>query len=238
MAHEAPHIQTAFDRDLEALQALIMKMGGLVESAMAGAARALEARDEELAAQVRAADTQVDLLERQIHQDCARIIALRGPTATDLRTVLSVMKTAGDLERIGDYAKNIAKRVAVLAQMPQVGNSAGTLRRMMRAVELMLKDALDAFTRRDVELARHVRASDEEVDQIYNTLFRAFLTHMMEDPRAITAFMHLHFIAKNIERMGDHVTNIAEQVIYLATGTLPDDPRPKADATPFAPADE
>ena len=146
MAHEAPHIQTAFDRDLEALQALIMKMGGLVESAMAGAARALEARDEELAEQVRAADAQVDLLERQIHQDCARIIALRGPTATDLRTVLSVMKTAGDLERIGDYAKNIAKRVAVLAQLPQVGNSAGTLRRMMRAVELMLKDALDAFT--------------------------------------------------------------------------------------------
>ncbi len=238
MVHEGPHIQTAFDRDLVALQALVVRMGGLVGAAMAGAARALEARDEGLATEVRAADAEVDALERQIHQDCARIIALRGPTATDLRTVLSVMKTAGDLERIGDYAKNIAKRVAVLAPMAPVGTSAGTIRQMMRAVEVMLADALDAFGRRDAGLARRVRAADEEVDQIYNTLFRAFLTHMMEDPRAITAFMHLHFIAKNIERMGDHVTNIAEQVIYLATGTLPDDPRPKADATPFAPSDE
>lgn len=238
MAHEAPHIQSAFDRDLEALQALIMRMGGLVEAAMAGAARALENRDEELAVEVREADAEIDALDRQVNQDCARIIALRGPTATDLRTVLSVMKTSADLERIGDYAKNIAKRVGVLAQMPPVGSTAGTLRRMMRTAELMLKDALDAFIRRDVELARNVRAADEEVDQIYNTLFRAFLTHMMEDPRAITAFMHLHFIAKNIERIGDHVTNIAEQVIYLATGALPDDPRPKADATPYTPADE
>lgn len=238
MAHEAPHIQSAFDRDLAAIQALVMRMGGHVEAAIAGAAKALEARDEELAAQVRESDAAVDALEREINMECARIIALRGPNATDLRTVLSVMKVAGDLERIGDYAKNIAKRVAVLAQVQPVGTTAGTIRRMLRAVELMLKDALDAFMRRDVELAAHVRAQDEEVDQMYNTLFRAFLTHMMEDPRSITAFMHLHFIAKNVERMGDHVTNITEQVIYLATGSLPDDPRPKADTTAFVTAQE
>lgn len=239
MTNEQPHILSAFDRDLEQIQSLLLRMGGLVESRMADAARALEMRDEELAEAVRAGDTEVDALEREINLACARIIALRSPNATDLRTVLAVLKVSGNLERMGDYTKNIAKRVVVLTQLPQLGNASGTIRRMMRSVELMLKDALDAFVRRDVELARHVRAQDEEVDQIYNTLFRAFLTHMMEDPRNITPFMHLHFVAKNIERMGDHATNIAEQVIYLATGELPAEPRPKADDTPsFAPAEE
>ncbi len=237
MTSDSPHIQSVFDRDLERIQALLMRMGGLVEAAMSDAARALDQRDEELAQKVRAADAEVDALEHQINQECARIIALRGPNATDLRTVLSVLKVAGSLERMGDYTKNVAKRVTVLAGMPPVGNAAGTLRRMMRTAELMLKDALDAYIRRDAEMAAHVRLQDEEVDQIYNTLFRAFLTHMMEDPRSITPFMHLHFVAKNIERMGDHATNIAEQVIYLATGELPAEPRPKADTTSLTSAD-
>ena len=228
-----PHIAKAFDRDLEAVQAMIMKMGGLVEAAILSAAQALETRDDELADKVRRGDAAIDTLEEQINAECARLIALRQPTASDLRTVLTVMKIAASLERCGDYAKNLAKRSTVLAQMAPIGGSAGSVRRMAKAVEQLLKDALDAYIARDAELAAEVRLRDREVDQMYNALFREFLTHMLEDPRNITACMHLHFIAKNIERVGDHATGIAEQVIYLVTGTLPADQRPKGDLTPF-----
>lgn len=224
------HILRAFDRDLEAIQAQLMKMGGLVENAILEAASALEARDEELAEKVRAGDRAIDAMEERINDEVARLIALRSPTATDLRMVLSVMKIAGSLERIGDYAKNMAKRTVVLGRMPTVGSAGGSLRRMARAVVAMLSDALDAHVQRDAELARDVLNRDREVDQMYNALFREFLTHMMEDPRNITACMHLHFIAKNVERMGDHATTIAEQVIYLVTGHLPEDDRPKAES--------
>ncbi len=227
------HILTAFDRDLEALQALIMKMGGLVETSIHDAAEALLERDEELARKVLAADAAIDALEEQINQECARTIALRAPTASDLRTVLTVMKISANLERCGDYTKNLAKRTTVLAQMPQINGAARSIRRMAREVELMLKDALDAYIQRDAELAEQVRQRDHDIDQMYNTLFREFLTHMMEDPRNITACMHLHFIAKNMERMGDHVTSIGEQVIYLVTGEMPEETRPKSDNTPF-----
>ncbi|OWJ78536.1 phosphate signaling complex protein PhoU [Haematobacter genomosp. 1] len=229
------HIQSAFDRDLEAIQAMIMKMGGIVETQLLDSVQALEERDDELAAHVRATDKQVDQLEEQINLEAARVIAMRAPIATDLRTVLTVLKISNNLERIGDYAKNLAKRSVVLGQMPQISGAAGSIRRMSKAVEQMLKDALDAYIHRDVELARDVRDRDQDVDQMYNALFREFLTHMMEDPRNITACMHLHFIAKNIERCGDHVTSIAEQVIYLATGEMPSDNRPKADATSAQP---
>ncbi|GGE09440.1 phosphate uptake regulator, PhoU [Gemmobacter megaterium] len=232
MSHQ-PHIASAFDRDLEAVQALIMKMGGLVEAAILDCARALETRDEELARQVVAGDKVIDALEAQVNDETARLIALRSPTATDLRTALTVMKIAGSLERMGDYAKNIAKRSTVLSQSAPIGGTAGTARRMAKLVEQMLKDALDAYIRRDVALAADVRQRDKDVDQIYNTLFRVLLTHMLEDPRAITNSMHLHFIAKNLERMGDHSTSIAEQVIYLVTGELPDEARPKGDSTAF-----
>ncbi|MEL5878593.1 phosphate signaling complex protein PhoU [Cereibacter sphaeroides] len=226
-----PHIFQAFDRDLEAVQALIMKMGGMVEAAILDAAQALETRDEELAEQVRRNDAAIDALEERIQAEAARLIALRSPTATDLRTVLTVIKIAAALERCGDYAKNLAKRSVVLGQLAQVGDSTGSIRRMANAVELLLKDALDSYIHRDAQLAADVRQRDREVDQMYNALFREFLTHMMEDPRNITACMHLHFIVKNIERMGDHATSIAEQVIYLVTGSLPEEPRPKADMT-------
>jgi len=225
------HIASAFDRDLEAIQAMIMKMGGLVEAAILDAAQALESRDEELAERVRAADRAVDALEDQINTEAARLIALRAPTAGDLRTALTVMKIAASLERCGDYAKNLAKRSTVLAQMSPIGDTAGGIRRMAKAVELLLKDALDAYIHRDIELAEDVRRRDREVDQMYNSLFRVFLTHMLEDPRNITACMHLHFIAKNIERMGDHATGIAEQVIYLVNGAMPEEPRVKGDIT-------
>lgn len=226
-----PHIATAFDRDLESVQAQIMTMGGLVEAAILDAAQALEQRDEELAEKVRQADAAIDALEAQVQADCARLLALRSPTASDLRTVLTVMKIAAALERCGDYAKNLAKRSVVLTQMSPVGGTAGTLRRMAKTVQLLLKDALDAYIARDAVLAEDVRQRDRDVDQMYNGLFRTLLTHMMEDPRNITASMHLHFIAKNLERVGDHATGIAEQVIYLVKGSLPGEARPKADLT-------
>ena len=224
------HIASAFDRDLEGVQALVLKMAGLVEAALADAATALETRDEAMAERVREGDTAIDLLEEQVNTECVRLIAIRAPAASDLRTVMTVMKIAGSLERCGDYAKNLAKRSIVLAQMHTIEGAAGSIRRMARQVSLLLKDALDAFISRDVDLAHAVRQQDRDIDQMYSALFREFLTHMMEDPRNITACMHLHFIAKNIERVGDHATTIAEQVIYLATGDLPRDPRPKSES--------
>lgn len=225
------HIATAFDRDLETIEALLARMGGLVEVAIMDAIRALETRDAELAGAVRQGDKAIDALEQQIDAEAARLIALRAPAAADLRTVLAAMKIAAALERCGDYAKNLAKRSTVLAALPAIEGGAGSIRRMGDAVRLQMKNVLDAFIRRDAALAERVRQDDHDIDQMYNTLFREFLTYMMEDPRAISACMHLHFIAKNIERMGDHVTAIAEQVIYLVTGALPDDERPKADHT-------
>ena len=227
------HIASAFDRDLEGIQAMIMKMGGLVEAAILDSAKALETRDEELAQTVRANDQRIDDLEEQVNDEAARVLALRAPTARDLRTVLSVIKISANLERCGDYAKNMAKRTSVLTQMPQVDSAPKSIRRMAREVEAMLKDALDAYIQRDAGLAESVIERDAEVDQMYNALFREFLTFMMEDPRNITACMHLHFIAKNIERMGDHVTSICEQVVYLVTGRMPEEVRPKGDRTPF-----
>ena len=228
---EDQHIASVFDRDLEGIQAQIMKMGGMVEAAIRDSSISLETRDEELADQVRKADKAIDGLEEMINEEAARVIALRAPIARDLRLILTVIKISANLERIGDDAKNMAKRTGVLAQMAPVNDSAGALRRMSREVERMLNDALDAYVQRDDELAMDVIARDRDVDQMYNALFREFLTFMMEDPRNITACMHLHFIAKNIERMGDHVTSIAEQVVYLVTGEHPDEPRQKADKT-------
>lgn len=230
-----PHIRSAFDKNLEAVQAQVMRMGGLVEDSILRAAEALDKRDEALAEQVRTGDRAIDAMEEMIHTECARIIATQSPTASDLRTVLTVMRIVGSLERSGDYAKNLAKRSLVLNQMQLVGGSTGSIARMARSVVALLRDALDAFATRDVALAEDVRKRDAEVDQMYNALFREFLTHMMEDPRNITACMHLHFIAKNIERVGDHATGIAEQVIYLVQGRLPESERPKADVTTLPP---
>ncbi|WP_270730347.1 phosphate signaling complex protein PhoU [Shimia sp. Alg240-R146] len=222
------HIVSSFDRDLEGIQAHIMKMGGLVEAAIVDASQALLNQDEELSAEVIKRDQAIDALDTLINEECANLIALRAPAALDLRVVLSVMKISGNLERIGDYAKNMAKRNAVLVHMTPIEGARGALQRMAREVQLMLKDVLDAFILRDVDKAHDVLERDRDVDQMYNALFREFITFMMEDPRHITPCMHLHFIAKNTERMGDHVTSVAEQVIYLVSGNLPEDSRPKA----------
>lgn len=228
------HIASVFDRDLESILALLMRMGGLVETALLDAAQALEDRDEELANRVRLGDKGIDALEEQINSECARLIALRAPAASDLRVVLTVIKIAASLERAGDYAKNLAKRAVILTRLAPVGSSSASIRRLAKAVVVMLKDALDSYVHRDLALARDVRARDHEVDQMYNSIFREFLTHMLEDPRNISACMHLHFIAKNIERVGDHATSVAEQVIYLVTGEMPGDERPKSDVTLIA----
>ena len=227
------HIVSSFDRDLESIQAGIMKMGGLVEDSIHKSVLALDTRDPELADLVRAGDAAIDALETQVNEEAARILALRSPTASDLRTVLSVFRVSTNLERIGDYSKNIAKRSHAVMAQPLIEGATASLRRMAREVELMLKDVLDAYIQRDLGLAEDVRERDLEIDQIYSALFREYLTFMMEDPRSITACMHLHFMAKNIERMGDHVTSIADQVIYLATGEMPSEARKKDDRTPY-----
>ncbi|PVH29862.1 phosphate signaling complex protein PhoU [Pararhodobacter oceanensis] len=228
---DTKHISSAFDRDLQGAQAMLMTMAAQVETAMLRAAEALATNNLEMAETVRKNDRAIDELEEGIKIDCARILATRSPNAGDLRTVLTVMSIASNLERCGDYAKNIAKRTSVLADAHPVKDVSPALRRMQKAVVAMMGDALDAYTRRDLEIAQEVRERDREVDELYNTLFRSLLTHMMEEPQSITACMHLHFIAKNIERMGDHTTSVAEQVIYLVTGELPDEDRPKGDLT-------
>jgi phosphate transport system protein len=226
-----PHTTSAFDEDLDRLHSLVLTMGGLVEQAIAEAGAALERRDDERAAAVIEADKRIDAVEEEINTAVVRTIALRQPQAGDLRAIVTVMKIAGDLERLGDYAKNVAKRVPVVAKAGGLDSAGAALRRQSKLVRLMLKDALDAFARGDVEKARDVILRDVEVDQMTNSLFREFLTHMMEDPRAITPCMHYLFISKNLERMGDHVTEVCEQVIYLETGERPHE-RPKGDITP------
>ncbi len=231
----ADHIHSSFDRDLETLQTLILKMGGLVEAAILDGTRSLEERDTELADTVRRGDKAIDALEEQINENAATIIALRAPVSRDLRVILSVIKLAASLERTADYAKNISKRVGLLVDVRPVNGAAQMIRRMARDVQGMLKDVLDAFVTRNADLAHQVILRDLDVDQLYNALFRDFITHMMEDPRNITPCMHLHFIAKNVERMGDLITNMAEQVVYLITGSMPEDDRPKGDTTSTMP---
>ncbi len=230
---DSAHIMSAFDADLERIQNLILEMGGLAESQISDSADALRQRDNERAQAVIIADKRIDALELEVDQEVVRVLALRQPIAQDLRTVVTVLKIAGNLERIGDYAKNNAKRAAAISHAQPVGSSSGTIRRMSRATGDMLRDALDAYMKGDAVLAEDVRQRDEDVDLMYNGLFRELLTHMMEDPRAITACMHLLFVAKNIERIGDHITGIAEQVIYTVTGSLPEEDRPKGDNTPY-----
>jgi phosphate transport system protein len=230
------HILSSFDRDLEGVQAHLMKMGGLVEAAIHDAANALENGDTELAEKTRKADRNIDALDELINEEAARLIALRAPTAIDLRLALSVLKISASLERIGDFAKNMAKRSLIVNAQSPVDGVPQTVRRMARLVEKMLADVLDAYMRRDDTLAAAIIQDDEDVDQMYNGLFREILTFMMEDPRSISACMHYHFMAKNVERMGDHVTAIAEQVIYLTTGQTPGAQRETRDLTSIEPA--
>jgi phosphate transport system protein len=223
------HIVSSFDHDLEALQAHLSRLSGLVEAALLDAAHALEDHDIPTADRVIAGDAAIDALEDLIQTESANLMARRAPTAVDLRLVLAVMRAAYSLERVGDYAKNAAKRTRVIGPGATVDGHAGTIRRMAVLVAQMLDEAMQALVRRDTALAEAVRKRDLDIDQMYNTLFRSLFTYMMESPSNIGPAMHLHFIAKNVERAGDHATAIAEQALYLATGATPADPRPKAE---------
>jgi phosphate transport system protein len=237
MTESEQHILSAFDRDLEALQAHFVKLSGLAEHALTKAAAALEVLDLAEAERVIVADKAIDALEDFIQTEAASLIARRAPTASDLRRVLAVMRAAHSLERVGDYAKNVAKRTRVLAASAPFDGHAGTIRRMARLVIRMLDEATRALVQKDAPLAEAVRKRDRDIDQMYNTLFRSLFTYMMESPANIGPSMHMQFIAKNIERAGDHATNIAEQAVYLATGLPPTTAREKGESVhPVAPA--
>ena len=211
------HTVKAFDNDLDQLRGNIAQMGGLAEAAIREAMRALVQRDTGAADRVIAQDVKIDALEAEVERNAVQLIALRAPMADDLREVVAALKIAGVVERIGDYAKNIAKRVHVIDENPNI-EPLSLLPEMARIVGEMVHQVLDAFAARDAEKARQVCERDRAVDDFYNSIFRTLLTFMMENPHNITAATHLLFIAKNLERIGDHATNIAEMVYFAATG--------------------
>jgi phosphate transport system protein len=222
------HTVRSFGSELDALSTDIARMGGLVESLVIDSITAVVRRDTALAQSVIERDPRVDATHREVERRVTRVVALRQPVASDLRDTLSAWKIAGDLERIGDLAKNISKRTLVLNQSDPV-QLTRSIERMGRLAGSHLKQVLDAYTQRNVDLGIGVWYRDEEIDAYYNSLFRELLTYMMEDPRTIGPCAHLLFIAKNIERIGDHCTNIAETVHYLVTGEEMPVNRPKAD---------
>jgi phosphate transport system protein len=234
MPMEQPdHIVRSYDEQLRKLRDMVARMGGLAERQVHDATRALVRRDAALAAEVVARDAALDQLEREIEAFAVRLLALRQPMASDLRFIVATMKVSHDLERIGDYARNAAKRSVVLAQQPALGSLNG-FQRMSTLVQENLKLAIDALVNDDADAAGRVWAADEPIDNVYNGIFREMLTHMMEDARNITAAIHLLFIAKNLERIGDHATNIAETVHYAVRGDALPDERPKADSSAYA----
>jgi phosphate transport system protein len=205
-------------------------MGGLAESQLGTAIQAVMTRDTELAAHVVEGDVKVDQLERELDNLAIRLLALRQPVARDLREIFSALKIGSDLERIGDYAANVAKRSIALSQSPAV-RPVYALPRMANLAQLLIKDVLDSYVQRDADKAYSVWKRDAELDEMYSSLFRELLTYMMEDPRSIGSCTHLLFMAKNIERIGDHATNIAENLYYLVNGMPLEEARPKGDTS-------
>ena len=217
MQQSREHTLKAFDEDLERLRALISQMGGLAEHAIGEAMRCLVQRDVDGAAQVVQGDKKLDVLEIETERRAVQLIALRAPMASDLRDVVAALKISGVVERIGDYAKNIAKRVPSLENVGKI-EPISLLSEMARIATAMVHDVLDAFVERDAEAAVRVCERDQAVDDFYDSIFRTLLTHMMENPQNIGQSAHLLFVAKNLERVGDHATNIAEMVYFAATG--------------------
>ncbi len=220
------HIVRSFEQELESLRGLIARMGGLVESQTANAIGAVLNRDAEAAQYAMEQDPEVDALEREIEGRTIRMLALRAPMAQDLREIISVLKVSSDLERIGDYAANIAKRSLRISRIGVEPTLAG-LRSMGRLVQESLRLAIDALSQSDKDKAIEVWQSDRAVDELYTAMFRELITYMMEDPRNISSCTHLLFIAKNLERIGDHGTNIAEHVHYAVTGEMLPPSRPR-----------
>ena len=224
------HTVKSFGEQLEALSALVAQMGGLTEAQFASAMEAIARRDSTAAERAVGGDARIDELQQEIEDRALKLLALRQPMAVDLRDTLAAVKTAAELERIGDLAKNIAKRAMVLNREPPI-RLTQSLARMGKAAQTQLKQVLDAFTSRNAEEAEIVWSRDGEIDEIYNSLFRELLTYMMEDPRTIGLCTHLLFVAKNIERAGDHCTNIAEVVYHMVRAGHLAATRPKADTT-------
>ena len=228
----AEHMLKSYEEELSRLAAVLARMGGFAEAQLADSIDAIVRRDLALADHIIESDAQIDQIERDVDAMAVRLLALRQPVGVDLREIVSSLRISTDLERIGDLAKNIAKRVSIINQSNPVRAIRG-LERMGRLVLGQLKAVLDALSARDADAAHLVWRRDEEIDDMNNSLFRELLTYMMEDPRTITVSTHLLFIAKNLERVGDHCTNIAETIHYLKTGTGFDGERPKSDA-PYA----
>jgi len=225
------HTAKAFDTDLQELARMVAEMGGLAEKQIADSVDALAKRDTALAQSITAADTAIDALQRDIEEKAVLTIARRQPMAVDLREVVSALRLANDLERIGDLAKNIAKRALAIADESHPKPLMSGIRHMVELALEQLKEVLDAFAERDADKALAVWRNDAQIDAMYNSLFRELLTYMMEDPRNIGISTHLLFGAKNVERVGDHTTNIAETVHFLVRGFNIADDRPKDDQT-------
>lgn len=225
------HIVKSYDAEFSEIDRTTAQMGGLAETLLADAFAALERRDPVLAEKAVVSDRAIDQLEHQLQERAIFMIAKRQPMADDLRHIMTVMKIAGDLERIGDLAKNIAKRAMAVSRESTPEPLMSGLRHMTELAQRQLKDVLDALSVRNAEKALAVWRSDASLDALYNSVFRELLTYMMEDPRNIGLCTHLLFGAKNIERIGDHTTNIAENVYYLVTGSAIADDRPKSDDT-------
>ncbi|GAN80308.1 phosphate signaling complex protein PhoU [Acidocella aminolytica] len=230
MADEPKHIVSSFEADLKKLRDMIANMGGLVERAVADASSALVNHDPELASRVIENDSRINTEQHNVEQFAVRLLALRQPVADDLRQVIQALKVVNDLERVGDYAANIAKRSIVINQVASNFPLAG-LGQMARLVQQNLQASIDTVGESDPQKAIAVWRADQMVDDLYNTIFRELITYMMEDARNITACTHLMFIAKNLERIGDHTTNIAELTYYAITGENLPDFRPKGDVT-------
>jgi phosphate transport system protein len=226
------HIVRSYDTDLEGIRRSLAEMGGMAERMLGDSTVALVRRDTALAQKIISADQRLDNLQREVEEKAVLTIARRQPLAQDLRELISAIRLASDIERVGDLAKNIAKRaVAIAGQFQPPHRAVVGLEHISRLVQAQLKDVLDAYAATNEQKALEVWKRDDEIDALYTSLFRELLTYMMEDPRNITFCTHLLFCAKNIERIGDHTTNIAETIHYLVTGDSLDVNRPKLDTT-------
>lgn len=223
------HIVKAYDEELEDLNRLIVEMGGLVESQLSSAIEVLVKHMPDEAKAVVAQDKKIDEMEEAIDQLATRLLALRQPMGEDLRNIISALKMSNNLERMGDYCKNIAKRTITIAHLPILTKTSASIESMGEMVRLMIRETLDAFIKRDCDIALEVIEKDQQVDQIHTSLFRDILTFMSANPETATSCTHLLFIVKNIERIGDHTTNLAEQIHYSVSGKNISESRTKED---------
>lgn len=231
------HIVRGYDEELEGLDRCLSQMGGLVEAQLTDVLTAISQRDSATAQRIVASDARIDALNRDVDALVVRLLALRQPVAIDLRRIVSALRIAGELERMGDYAANLGKRTIALNQAPRT-KPAELLPRMGKLVLQICKDVLDAVADRDLDKARRVWERDEEVDELYTSLFHEVLATMSSDPVEVTSLVHVLFMAKNIERIGDHATNIAEAVHFTVLGSTFDASRPKGDSTSFTGAQD